>query len=230
MHLSDRLEMLASMVKLGGRLADIGTDHAYLPIALLQRGQISSAIAMDVRVGPLARAQAHIEEAGLSAYIETRLSDGLEALDPGEADVILIAGMGGPLMNRILSRHPEQARSARELILQPQSEIGLTRAYLAAEGYEIVQEEMVCEDGKYYPMMRTVPGKTYRMSALEQAFGPLLLQMRHPVLRDYMEKEEKKCRELLKKLEEVDNPRTACRRAQVEEELKLIQEGIKQSI
>ena len=99
------MKAVASMVTTGGILADIGTDHAYVPIALVQRQKIKGAIAMDINEGPLARAQEHIRAARLEEYIQTRLSDGAEALLPNEADSILIAGMGGELILHILCSH-----------------------------------------------------------------------------------------------------------------------------
>ena len=121
---------MASMVTTGGILADIGTDHAYVPIALVQRQKIKGAIAMDINEGPLARAQEHIRAARLEKYIQTRLSDGAEALLPNEADSILIAGMGGELILHILTEGELVCSTAKELILQPQSEIHKVREYL----------------------------------------------------------------------------------------------------
>ena len=118
------------MVTTGGILADIGTDHAYVPIALVQRQKIKGAIAMDINEGPLARAQEHIRAARLEEYIQTRLSDGAEALLPNEADSILIAGMGGELILHILTEGESVCSTAKELILQPQSEIHKVREYL----------------------------------------------------------------------------------------------------
>lgn len=103
MQLSLRLSAIAGLVTRGNRLVDVGCDHGYLPVSLYLDGKIPGAIAMDVRKGPLSRAQEHISQYGLDAYIETRLSDGLEALKPGEGDTLVIAGMGGPLMERILN-------------------------------------------------------------------------------------------------------------------------------
>lgn len=181
MQLSKRLRAVAALVTAGGAVADIGTDHAYIPIYLVQTGVATRAIAIDVNRGPLARAKEHIAQYGLEALIETRLSDGLAALQPGEADSIVIAGMGGALMARILNEGREKlcgpeaeeesrdgavgeavskagrrtaSRACRELILQPQSEIWLVRAWLEQSGWQIVRENMICEDGKYYPMMR----------------------------------------------------------------------------
>ena len=146
MQLSKRLEAIASMVTPGNRLVDVGCDHGYLPIALVRRQIIPSAIAMDVRSGPLGRAKENIEAYGLNPYIETRLSDGLEALQPGEGDTLSVAGMGGPLIERILSRNVEVSESFQELILQPQSEIGNFRRYLVECGFTVSQEDMVWED------------------------------------------------------------------------------------
>ncbi len=225
MQLSRRMRMLASMVTAGNTLADIGTDHAYIPIFLRQEGVIASAIAMDVRKGPLQRAAAHIEEAGLSEYIETRLSDGLEMLACDEADTILIAGMGGPLMNRILAAKPEVAKQAKELILQPQSEIGETRAFLAQAGFEMQQEEILREDGKYYFMMRVTPGNPYALTPLQREFGPLLLKRREPELLEFLEREKRQCGEILEKLSSADNERTERRRAQIQARIGLIDEA-----
>ena len=102
-HLDQRLLTVARLVRQGAYLADIGTDHGYVPIWLVQKGVCPSALAMDVRKGPLERAEEHVEEVGLSGKIELRLSDGLAKLKAGEADTVVIAGMGGPLMERILT-------------------------------------------------------------------------------------------------------------------------------
>ena len=150
------MKAVAAMVTSNGILADVGTDHGYVPIALVQRQKISGAIAMDINKGPLARAKENIAAAHLEDYIQTRLSDGVEKLEPGEADSILIAGMGGELIIHILSEGEKVCKKASELILQPQSDIRKVREYLREHQYKIVDEDMVCEDGKYYPMMRVI--------------------------------------------------------------------------
>ena len=159
MQLSLRLSAIADMVTEGNRLVDVGCDHGYLPVYLIQEKKIPSAIAMDVRKGPLSRAEEHIRQYGLEEYIEPRLSDGLESLKTGEGDTLVIAGMGGPLMERILTDGKSVRDSFSELILQPQSDIPHFRRFIQSEGWEIVEENMVEEDGKFYPMMRVVPGK-----------------------------------------------------------------------
>ena len=128
--LSKRMKAAASMVTTGNVLADIGTDHGYVPIALVQRGRIPSAIAMDINKGPLEKAREHIVMCNLQDKIETRLSDGTKALTVGEADSILIAGMGGELVLHILREGEAVCHSAKELVLQPQSELEKVRRLL----------------------------------------------------------------------------------------------------
>ncbi len=156
MQISKRLQAVADMVSWGSRLADVGTDHGYVPIFLVLENRIPSAVAMDINQGPLERARLHIRQYGLEKSVETRLSDGLAKLLPGEADSILIAGMGGMLTVRILEGGREILQGAKELILQPQSDIREVRLFLKKNGYRIEAENMVEEDGKFYPMMRAV--------------------------------------------------------------------------
>jgi tRNA (adenine22-N1)-methyltransferase len=184
--LSKRLQMNASLVTPQNRLADVGTDHGYIPVWLVQNEVIPSALAMDVNEGPLMRAKEHIQEFHLESRIHTRLSDGLQALQPGEADSVLIAGMGGALTIRILSEGRTVLRSVKELILQPQSEIDKVRHYLEEAGYVITDENMVFEEGKYYPVMRAEAGAMHYDRDIDYMYGRLLLEKKHPVLRDFL--------------------------------------------
>ena len=121
---------------------------------------------MDVRPGPLSRARENISRYGLEDYIETRLSDGLTKLEPGEGDTLVIAGMGGPLMERILNEGAKVREGFQELILQPQSDLPHFRHFLSEIGWEIVREEMIKEDGKFYPMMKAVRRESGRTVCL----------------------------------------------------------------
>ena len=203
MQLSQRLSSVASMVTAGNCLADVGTDHGYVPIYLYERNIIPRAIAMDVNKGPLERAALHIAESGMKEAIETRLSDGLTALKPGEADSVVIAGMGGPLIIRILSAHPEVTESLKELILQPQSEISEVRIWLYEQGYEIVEEHMVFEDGKYYPMFKAVKNpEAEKLTDLEYKYGKISVLGEPEVLRAYLVREIANKQNILQKLSE----------------------------
>ena len=202
MQLSERLSTVASMVTDGNCLADVGTDHGYVPIYLYERNIISRGIAMDVNKGPLERAALHIAESGMKQAIETRLSDGLTALKPGEADSIVIAGMGGPLIIRILSANPKVTASAKELILQPQSEVFQVREWLSEQKYEIVEEHMVFEDGKYYPMFKAVKNDFFEgLTAKECKFGRIKVLQEPEVLKAFLSREITSKKEILKKLE-----------------------------
>ena len=149
MALSKRLSTILELLEPCEVLADIGTDHGFIPIEAVRRGLCRRAIACDVGRGPLERAAGHIAEAGLPDVIETRLGDGLHPLASGEADRIVIAGMGGPLMARLLDECEETAAAAQSLILGPQSELDTVRKWLT-DRHAIRRERMAEEDGKYY--------------------------------------------------------------------------------
>ena len=152
--LSRRLMAVAKMVPYGSRIADVGTDHGFVPIYLAREGQIEHAVAMDLRKGPLDRASEHVLKYGLENVITTRLSDGLEKLCIGEVDTVICAGMGGILMQKILEKGDLRQKKIKTLILQPQSEILLFRSFLRQNAYEITKEEFLVEDGKYYSVIK----------------------------------------------------------------------------
>lgn len=195
MQLSRRLQALADMVTPGNVVADVGCDHGFLSIFLVERGIAPKVIAADVRRGPLSAARAHVEERGLSTYIELRLSDGLTEFVPGEAQTLVCAGMGGKLMQSILLKSIDVTLGFRELILQPQSELRQFRIFLREQGFAVTDENILCEDGKYYFLFRVSPTGTTNDQAKDQdklrlgeKYGAGLLAARHPVLKAYLEK------------------------------------------
>lgn len=151
-QLSPRLAACARLVPQGAKLADIGTDHAYLPVWLARRGRIAHALACDLREGPLQRAEENILKYRVQGIVETRLSDGLSALSPQEADTIVIAGMGGDLMVQILTRAP-WLKDGKTLILQCMTSAEELRRWLLAEGYRVEQEKAVRSEGRVYTVM-----------------------------------------------------------------------------
>ena len=200
MQLSKRMDRLASMVTEGSSLADVGTDHGYIPIALVQTGKVSRAIAMDINKGPLERAVLHIREQHLEDRITTRLSDGMTALKEGEADTVLIAGMGGALTVHILEGGAHCLASVKELILQPQSEIWLVREWLCEHGYKITDEDIVLDEGKYYPMMRVEHGSMKLPAKGELEYGNPALQRSIGVWSAHLRAEQGKTDVILKLL------------------------------
>ena len=219
MELSKRLEAVANLVTPGMRLADVGTDHGYIPIYLVEQGVIPSAIAMDINEGPLMRADEHIREHGLEDKIRTRLSDGLCNLENEEADCMIAAGMGGGLVIRILSDSHDTVLSLKELILQPQSEIASVRKYLEEQRYRIVEEDMVLEDGKYYPMMKAVKRKEEEAEAPyseeEFEYGRILLRHSHPVLEQFLKREIKILRGIYETLKNQNSERAKERMTEI---------------
>ena len=130
MELSKRMQTVADYVMSGAVVADIGTDHAYLPIALVQMGKIKRAIAIDVKQGPYENACSQVEKFGVEKFVQVRLGDGLKPLEPGEADTAVLAGMGGALMIEILSASQEVVAGLKHIVMQPQNGLGRIRKYL----------------------------------------------------------------------------------------------------
>lgn len=234
MELSKRLQAVADLVTAGYKVADIGTDHAYIPIFLLETGKTDWAAAMDVNKGPIEKARENIRAYGLEAQIETRLSNGFLALGKGEVQSAVIAGMGGNLVIRILQEGRDVVSTLQECILQPQSETDKVRAFLLREGFFFIEEDMVEEDGKYYPMMKVKPPKSGEESRqneevwkIEQLwFGKLLLEKRHPVLKRYLERETRIREEILRSIRDKDSEQIQARRGQLQEELNIIKKGM----
>ena len=205
--LSKRLQMLANMVTKGNRVVDIGCDHAYLSIYLVESGICPGALAMDVRKGPLSAAEEHIRQSGFEASVKTRLSDGLKEYLPGEAETLVCAGMGGPLMEKILTDSFEKVKTLKELILQPQSEIREFRRFLRQNGLTIAEERSELEDGKYYFAMRALlPDREVILTSVQEdqdlfdAYGEYLLKAKDPVLWEFLEKRLGVCDELEQRL------------------------------
>jgi len=219
MELSKRMSMVAQMVPTGSVLCDIGCDHGFVSIELIRREICPHIIAADVRKGPLQRASKHIGEAGLSDRIETRLSDGLKEIHTGEADGFLAAGMGGRLIIRIMEEGLGKIREMSYMILQPQSELGVVRAFLREQGFQIVKEDMVSEEGKFYPAMLVYTKSMQegnlgilfskfpnadkdRLTAAADQYGPGLILEKHPVLASYLNWWEKRQMTILSAVEQ----------------------------
>lgn len=189
---SERLKCIASNVKSGGIVADIGCDHAFTSIYLVEKKLASGAIAMDINKEPLKRAWQHIQEAGMEEYISVRLSNGARELKKGEADTILISGMGGALIADILKESIDIIKHAEELVLSPQSEIYIVRHFLHDNGFKIASEDMVEEQGKFYVVIRAVPGSQSYKEESGYIYGEYLINNKNRVLEKFLLKEQKR--------------------------------------
>lgn len=277
-RLSERMEHIVELAKpeQSGEafscVAEVGCDHAYITMEIVKRGYAKKGIAMDVKEGPLRRAMQNIEEefnfvevkqqrgCGQAAKrianemphggkVDTRLSDGLSKLNEGEADLLVIAGMGGELMCRILEEGRRISDSIPVWILQPQTECYELRKYLCSRNFLITREDMVLEDGKFYPMLRAVHKESSDMSIIKYGaqngsgwnteegsgcakreeikmkYGPLLLEEKNPCLLKYLLWKENVNRELFGLLHNESSPKAAKRKRELEKEYIEIQEA-----
>lgn len=189
MKLSPRLQALADFVIPGSIPADIGTDHAFLPIYLVSEGKCPQAIASDLNPGPYKIARETVTGAGLAAQIDVRRADGITGLKPGEADSLIIAGMGGGTIREILKAAPGVLAKVNRLVLQPMVDGGALRLWLAGQGWYPVDEVLVEDEGRIYEVMAVE-----RMSAppvlepLILELGPRLIEKKDPLLVSFVEK------------------------------------------
>jgi tRNA A22 N-methylase len=169
--LSPRLRMVADLIPEDGQLVDVGTDHAYLPVALIQEGKIPSAIAADLRQGPLSRAKATVQACGLNGRITFRLCDGLSGIRAEEADVVAIAGMGGETIANILAASPWTKEAGKTLVLQPMSSHGDLRRWLWTNEYTIQRESLAQEGDVLYTALLVTGGRMASLTPAECLAG-----------------------------------------------------------
>jgi tRNA (adenine22-N1)-methyltransferase len=204
LKLSPRLQKIADSIYNCDTLADIGTDHAYLPIYLVRKEAIKHAIASDINKGPIDIAESRIKANKLEAKIETRLGSGLTVLNENQADVIVIAGMGGMLIVDIISARIEVARSADMLVLQPMLDSGKLRAFLMDNGFEIFDEELAKEERKLYEILWVRKTEKLQEKPKFLDIGSILIEKKHPLLKEFIDKKIFELQNVIKKLEEAD--------------------------
>ena len=194
-HLSARLACVASLVSAGARVADIGSDHAYLPAALVLDGKIDFAIAGEVVKGPYENAVHEIKDHQLEGQVIPRLADGLAAIEPADkVDTITIAGMGGSLIASILDKDKNKLTGIKRLVLQPNVGESQLREWLMNNHYQIMNEKIIEEDNHIYEIIVAEPSVVpFRYSKYELDFGPFLLENKGPVFRkkwqEYLQRE-----------------------------------------
>ncbi len=190
--ISKRLELVASFVPQGSILLDVGSDHAYLPIELVERGQIEAAIAGEVVDGPYQSALKNVEAHGLKEKIQVHLANGLAAFEEeDQVSIITIAGMGGRLIATILEEGLDKLASVERLILQPNNREDDLRIWLQDHGFQIVAESILEEAGKFYEILVVEAGQM-KLSASDVRFGPFLSKEVSPVFVQKWQKEANK--------------------------------------
>lgn len=213
MKLNDRLSEIAGKIPKCNILADIGTDHGYIPIYALENGLCKKALAADLREGPLKMAYANIKKSDVEKSIELRLGNGLEPISLSECDVVVIAGMGGNLIKEILADSLEKAKAANLLLLQPNNAVDSLRRWLNENGFEITDESLALDAEKLYNVLSAKwTGKIDQYDQFSYYIGKKLLERKQPLLERYLNKK-------LKELDVIIEGRSkACKRRNYSEE------------
>jgi len=200
LKLTPRLQAIADSINQYEILADIGTDHAYLPIYLMLNEKIKKAIATDINKGPIDIAQERIRKYKLEDKIETRQGSGLTVLEPQEADAIVIAGMGGMLIADIIEQSKDVAVAAKVLVMQPMLDSGKLRTYLMQNGFEIFEEELAKEDKKVYEIIwARYTGKSVEVTSMMD-IGPIIIEKKHLLANDLIDKKIEELNSIIEKL------------------------------
>ncbi|MDT7014517.1 tRNA (adenine(22)-N(1))-methyltransferase [Levilactobacillus namurensis] len=210
-HLSQRLATVADYIPQGSRLADIGTDHAYLPVNLLKRGIITGGVAGEVVRGPFENAQREIAREGFSDQLTARLANGLRAIEPtDQIDTVAIAGMGGALITQILTQDFDRLAGVRRLVLQPNVGAMQVRQFLMTHGFQLQAEQILSEDGHIYEVLvadRADHPQTYTEEQLR--FGPYLLAAPNAAFVAKWRHEAQRTREVLRQVQAAKTVPTA---------------------
>ncbi len=223
--LSKRLEAVASFVPTGAVLADIGSDHAYLPCYLVHKEVISRAIAGEVVKGPYESAVRQVRTEGLTENITVRLADGLAAVHPDDkVDTVTIAGMGGPLIVSILEKHPEALENVTRLVLQPNIHAKVIREWALQNGWAILNEEILEEDGKVYEILVLQRGEE-TLTEAEILLGKQLIAAKSEVFVEKWTKEIANWERVLQSIEKAEaTPDIEKKRAELHYLIRLVKE------
>ena len=215
---SKRMKKIAEMVS-AKRVADIGCDHGFVSIYLIKEKDVDHVFAMDINDGPLKRAYEHVNEYGLTNRIEVIKSDGAKAIKPGEADGAVIAGMGGRLTERIILDSIDVFQKMDEMILSPQSEIDHVRRFLIQNGFDILDEEMVLDESKFYVIIKCSYDASVKrqIDDVQALYGPVLIEKKHPVLIDYLNERLIKLEDIVKRIDEGTEQKSDKKRARTDE-------------
>lgn len=227
-ELSLRMKTVAGMVVPGSRVCDIGCDHAFVSIYLALHKVADHVIASDVRTGPCDIAEANIAKWGVKDMVELRLGDGLETIEAGEADTIIMAGMGGLLMLDILTRGRNVVACAKHLVLQPQSEVEQVRRYISENGWRVSDEVMVKDAGKYYVVIgvdcdKAADRHNEDIDEVYYRYGRMLIENKSGVLAEYLEDRYRSLTDIVEHIEEAGTESARLRLDELRAELECIE-------
>ena len=225
MELSKRLQFIAAHIDRCKTIIDIGTDHGYIPIYSVKNNLCEKAIASDINKEPVKKAEMNAALEGVKSSVELRLGGGLEVINIGEAEAVVIAGMGGNLIRDILEKDIEKTASFKYLILQPAQNPEVLREYLYNNGYEIIEEDLCIDEGIYYELFKVKKNNKAEKVSLEPIYyeiSPRLLKDKNKLMLSYLESKEEKYSKILGFIK--DNSESALKRKQdIESKLKEIE-------
>ena len=227
MRLDGRLAAVAALVPRGARAADVGTDHAYLAIALLNEQDVETVIATDKNEGPCAAARRTISASGFANRVQVRVGDGLAPLSPGEVDTVCIAGMGGGLIASILAEGAEVLAEVSRLVLQPMNDAAALRQWLYDNGWHIVEESLATADGRLYEIIAAEPGTEETPEPWLLTLGPVLWRDRPPLFARHAKAQTERLRRILRGMEKSETARESEAYRKIAGELSEIERRLK---
>ncbi|MGL5575616.1 MAG: tRNA (adenine(22)-N(1))-methyltransferase [Sarcina sp.] len=227
MELSIRLKAIANQVDKCNSVADIGTDHGYIPIYLVKKGICENAIASDINKGPINKAKKNISIEGLSNKIKCYLGAGLKPLKVNEVEGIVIAGMGGNLTRDILLADMKKVKNYDFMILQPAQNPEVLREFLYNNAYEIIDEDLILDDGTYYELFKVKYNQNAEILKFEEELyyevSPVLIKKKHPLVNDYIKTKISKCEKILTHIK--DNTESAnIKKEEIKNKIKKLKE------
>ncbi|HBX24536.1 MAG TPA: SAM-dependent methyltransferase [Desulfotomaculum sp.] len=223
-RLSARLACVACYVPTGSVVADIGTDHAYLPVYLVRNRIVDRVVAGEVTRGPYRIAIEAVRTAGLDSQIEVRLGDGLQVIYPGEVNVVVLAGMGGRTICGILASGRSVLERLERLILQPMRDAAMVRHWLVQNGWQMTDEDMVYEDNHFYVVIVARPGREKITDSVVFELGPRLMENRSAVFRRFLLKRRADIGAVLRELQTVRGTRVMEKSFRLQREADKIEE------
>lgn len=208
MTLSERLRTIANLVPINTIIADIGTDHGYIPVYLIENKIAKKAIGTDISRNSLEKIIQFVKLKGLEESIDIRLGDGFEVLKPFEIDTVIIAGMGGMLIKEILDNHKSITNTITNFILQPNIASEELREYLYKNNFLICDEKLVKESDKYYEIIYAKRGKAYLKDDIYLEIGEKLISNQDPLLKEFIEHKIILIKNIIEKLEDKNSKRS----------------------
>lgn len=222
MELSKRLKRIAEHVDKCESVADIGTDHGYIPIYLVKEGICKKAIASDINKGPIEKAKVNVAFEGVSNKVKCLLGPGLNSLKVGEVNGVILAGMGGNLTRDILLADMEKVKKYDFIILQPAQNPEVLREFLYKNDYEIIDEDLIKDEGRFYELFKVKYNENSEKlvfeDELEYEVSPLLREKNHPLFKEFIEEKINKCETILSFIKE-DTEAAKKRKSDLEEKI-----------